>query len=148
MSSSNSSPARARSAVTVIVLMLSFAEAMAGNACPMTLPSGAIATSRPPAGWRAQVQREVRLYTAGLIVGDPSEGGYLKPLESNLTRNGDNATVISTWDLSRPREKTWLYCGYGDAVELFRPIEKTASKCVMTSTVRGRAVRSIELTCQ
>ena len=92
-------------------------------------------------------QREVRLYSAGLIAGDPAEGGYLKPLESKLTRNGETATVISTWDLSR-RDEIWLYCGYGDAVELVRPIEKAASKCVMTSKVRGRAVRYIELTCQ
>ena len=83
MSSSNSSSAGARNAVSLIVLMLSCAEVLASNACPMTLPPGAIAPDRAPAGWRAQVQREVRLYSAGLIAGDPAEGGYLKPLEAN-----------------------------------------------------------------
>lgn len=148
MSLSKSSSAGALGVISLVVLTLSCAEVMASNECPMTLPPGAIAPNRAPEGWRTQVQREVRLYTAGLIAGDPAEGGYLKPLESKLTRNGEDATVTSTWELGLPRGEIWLYCGYGDAVELFRRIEKTVSKCVMTSKVRGRAVRNMELSCQ
>lgn len=147
MSLSNAGPLRACNTLGFVVLVLWWGQANAGEACPLILPGETIATLRPPPGWRAQVQREVRLHTAGLIAGDPSEGGYLKPLQTDLRRNGDTDAVVSTWDLSVPRKNVWLYCGYGDAVEVFRPIQKHASKCVMTSKVRGRAIRNIELVC-
>lgn len=148
MSLSRAGSRRVRNALGVVALILWCVQANASDACSLTLPGETIATLQPPAGWRAQVQREVRLYTAGLIAGDPSEGAYLKPLRTKLTRNGNTAAVVSTWDLSLPREDIWLYCGYGDAVEVFRPIPKHASKCVMTSKVRGRVIRDIELVCK
>ncbi|MFD2293986.1 STY0301 family protein [Massilia sp. GCM10020059] len=147
MSSSNAGALRVCNTLGLVVLVLWWGQANAGEACPLILPGETIATLRPPAEWRAQVQREVRLYTAGLIAGDPSEGAYLKPLKTELTRNGDTDAVVSTWDLGVPRKNVWLYCGYGDAVEMFRPIQNHASKCVMTSKVRGRAIRDIELVC-
>lgn len=148
MSLSRAVSRRVRNAFVLVALVLWCIQAMASDACPLTLPGETVASLRPPTGWRVQVQREIRLYTAGLIAGDPSEGGYLKPLRTKLTRTGDTAAVVSTWDLSLPREDTWLYCGYGDAVEVFRPIQKNASKCVMTSKVRGRAIRNIKLVCK
>lgn len=147
MSLSRAASRLARNALGLFALVLWCAQANASDACPLTLPGETIATFRPPAGWRAQVQREVRLYTAGLIAGDPSEGGYLKPLRTTLTGNGETATVVSTWNLNAPQEDIWLYCGYGDAVEVFRPIQKLVSQCVMTSKVRGRAIRNIDLVC-
>lgn len=147
MSLSNAKSLRVCNTLGLVVLVFWSGQAIASDACQLTLPSETIAIFRPPAGWRAQVQREVRLYTAGLIAGDPSEGGYLKPLQTKLTRSGETDSVVSTWDLSVPRKDVWLYCGYGDAVEAFRPIPKHASRCIMTSKVRGRAIRNIELVC-
>lgn len=147
MSLSRAGSGRVRKALG-LALIVSSAHAYASDACPLSLPGETIATLRPPAGWRAHVQRELRLYTAGLVAGEPSAGGYLKPLRTRQTRKGDTATVISTWDLSLPRGEVWLYCGFGDAVEVFRLLANDASRCVMTSAVRGRAVRAIELVCE
>ena len=82
------------------------------------------------------------------MAGDPSEGGYLKPAKTTLSKSGDTAIVESRWDLRRPREGVWLFCGYGDAVELYRPVRNDASECVMKSELRGRAIRRISLACR
>lgn len=148
MSLSKSSLRRLRKALCLLALAVNNSLAYATEPCSLLLASQTIATLQAPPGWRAQTQREIRLYTAGLMAGDPSEGGYLKPARTKLTRSGDTAVVVSVWDLRQPREDAWLFCGYGDAVELYRPVAKDASECVMTSEVRGRAIRKIGLVCR
>jgi hypothetical protein len=60
--------------------------------CPLTLPEGAVAVARPPAGWIAGPPSIVRLQGGGVMRGHPSGIGYLMPASQKKVKGGTVAT--------------------------------------------------------
>ena len=74
--------------------------------------------------------QDTRVTGGGLLHGDPSGQAYLKPDNIRSTKVGQLSTELNVWHLDQPHMfETWLFCQYGDGLQLFRKIEPHAKTC-------------------
>lgn len=113
--------------------------------CPAYVSPSGVATGDLPATWKAYVQpAKLKVVSAGLSDGEPSDMAFLKPYETKL--HGNRSSVI--WKLEGEYPKgVWLSCAYeGDFVALARPLPNDIAECVVEyekTSAKGMKIDSI-----
>jgi hypothetical protein len=124
-----------RAIVLLLIAVPAFAQAQR-ESCPLLLPEGAIAVTRPPAGWTPGPRTLVRLSGAGVMSGKPERMGYLIPSEGRKIKGGHVTSYI--FDAG---EEKWLWCEYGtSATQIAKRMNDAATACEVTTKEERRGV--------
>ncbi len=116
--------------------------------CPPALPQESVQIVHPPAGWTSFVRTGLRLNSAGLMFGPPSEMAVSKPdlLESLPGKGVEKWTGL---DGPVPGGK-WMACNYGRYNELIlsKRIDDNTSECSVTYTKTRQGDDHVDIICK
>jgi len=116
--------------------------------CPPSLPQESVQIVQPPAGWTSFVRTSVRLNSAGLMFGPPSEMAISKPdrVESLPGKGIERWTGL---DGAVPGGK-WMACNYGRYNELImsKRIDDNTSECSVTYTKAKHGDDHVDIVCK
>lgn len=118
-------------------------------ACPLRLAKESLQLSAIPEGWTPLLgQKGLALSSVGMLHGEYDRSGYLKPTRTTVRKLSGKAQFTSTWDFGPPPHyERWYFCEYGEAVELFRRVDGSASSCTIVSTREGGAITAVQIVC-
>jgi hypothetical protein len=111
--------------VLLTLISLSVAASEQRVSCPLEVRDGAAMTSVAsgvPVGSKA-----LRLTSGGIMRGHPNGGGFRRP-ESITEKNGVTTTLFFFY----PGDEKWLWCAYGEKVQVSRRMDDAATHCTLT----------------
>lgn len=118
-------------------------------ACPLRLAKETLQLSAIPEGWTPLLRQQgLTLSSVGMLHGAYDRSGYLKPTQTTVRKSGGKEQFTSTWDFGPPPHyERWYFCEYGEAVELLRRLDESASSCTIVSTREGDAITAVQIAC-
>ncbi|MCG2585820.1 hypothetical protein LZ005_15875 [Massilia sp. TS11] len=93
--------------------------------------------------------QDTRVTAGGLLHGDPADQAYLKPDAIRSTKNSQLSTDVEIWELGQPHMfETWLYCQYGEGLQLFQKVDPRATICSATGKRQRGALNELVFICK